>query len=63
MRCSDFDAGDDGERFVFDLLYLLILFFVRCLQTLDWRSQGLTSQQVEAKIAALSQSQCEQVQM
>ncbi len=35
--------------------------FVRCLQELNWREQGLTSQQVEAKIAALSQSECEQV--
>ena len=35
--------------------------FVRRLQELNWREQGLTSQQVEAKIAALSQSECEQV--
>ncbi len=46
---------------------LLIFFadfvcFARCLQTLNWYIQGLTSQQLEAKIAALSQSECEQVE-
>ena len=30
-------------------------------QTLDWSNEGLTSQQLEAKIAALSGKECEQV--
>ncbi len=54
----------EEEKKVRDLLdfALLILFCsVLCLQTLNWYNQGLTSQQLEAKIAALSQSECEQV--
>ena len=31
------------------------------LQTLNWSNEGLTSQQLEAKIAALSRKECEQV--
>ena len=63
LRCSDFDEGDEGEiEFVLVFFWFSLFWFVRCLQNLDWGEKGLTSQQVEAKIAALSQLECEQVE-
>ena len=60
---AHFKESEEEKKVSFCVDFLCWLCFVLfvVLQLLKWDNQGLASEQVEAKIAALSQSECEQV--